>query len=543
MVASPMPSINAELRFQDQWQRKKQTPEQKRAAKKAKLDPDNWKSAKDVMDERQAAINKRKREEEGDISDSPMGDTEKPRADLDSQKPEAKKRKLADSTAEISACEEANAKLQETKEQRIQRKKEQKAEKKQRKKEKKAKLKEKLERQKARKKEAKQQKQPQKEGDSKSESMREVKSRTKANVKGKQPETSEDDGDDEDVAEVIDIDRGTAFAEGAPMDKDHLSSSSSDEETEEVFSPLHDSGVSSNSSIPPPTSDESMHTQPNSLASVQNGETEKNNPPQKVSQPLKSSPTSEEDPKQRLQAAISAFRAERKADSGPKSRSELLEQRRRQEERRRVEKNEQKRREKEEEARKQEEEIAKRFSPGGSGSLLGSPRSPIIDTDTDNFSFGRVAFADGSSLDPANSTATEAQKRKGPSDPATALKAAQAKQQRISGYDAEKRDNIHDKDMWINARKRAAGEKVKDDTSLLKKALKRHEGQKKRSEKEWTERKEGVKKSMHMKQKKRKENLEKRKDEKGQKGKKGKVKRPGFEGSFRGRTGGGKKKA
>ena len=48
---------------------------------------------------------------------------------------------------------------------------------------------------------------------------------------------------------------------------------------------------------------------------------------------------------------------------------------------------------------------------------------------------------------------------------------------------------------------------------------------------------------MHMKQKKRTENLEKRKDEKGQKGKKGKVKRPGFEGSFRGRTGGGKEKA
>ena len=494
------------------------------------------------MDERQAAINKRKREEEGDISDSPMVDPEKPKADLDLQNPKAKKRKLADSKAEAPASEEANTKSQETEEQRIQRKKEQKGEKKQRKKEKKAKLKEKLERQKARKKEAKQQKQPQNEEGSKSASVREVKSRTKAKVKGKQPEASEDDSDHEDVAKVIDIDRGTAFAEGAPMEDDHLSSNSSHEETEEVFSPLHDSGVSSSSSIPAPTSNESIHTQPNSSASVQNAEMEESKPPQKASQPLESAPASEEEPKQRLQAAISAFRAERKADSGPKSRSELLEQRRRQEERRRAEKKEQKRREKEEEARKQEEEIAKRFSPGGSGSLLGSPRSPIIDTDTNNFSFGRVAIADGSSLDPVNSTATELQKKKGPSDPATALKAAQAKQQRVSGYDAEKRDNIHDKDMWINARKRAAGEKVKDDTSLLKKALKRHEGQKKKSEKEWTERKEGVQKSMHMKQKKRTENLEKRKDEKGQKGKKGKVKRPGFEGSFRGRTGGGKNK-
>ena len=492
------------------------------------------------MDERQAAINKRKREEEGDISDSPMVDPEKPRADLDSQKPEAKKRKLADSKAEPLANEESSTTPQETEEQRIQRKKEQKAEKKQRKKEKKAKLKEKLERQKARKKEAKQQKQPQKEGESK-RSTKVVKSRTEANTKGKQPEASEDDSDDEDVAEVIDIDRSTAFAEGAPMEDDHLSSNSSDRETEEVFSPLHDSGVSSSSSIPPPTSDEPVHTQPTSTVSGEIAANKEKKAPKKVVQPPNSSSNSEEDPKQRLQAAITAFRAERKADSGPKSRSELLEQRRRQEERRRSEKKEQKRREKEEEARKQEEEMAKRFSPGGSGSLLGSPRSPIIDTDNSNFNFGRVAFADGSSLDPTNASATESQKKKGPSDPATALKAAQAKQHRISGYDAEKRENIHDKDMWMNARKRAAGEKVKDDTSLLKKALKRHEGQKKKSEKEWTERKEGVQKSMHLKQKKRTENLEKRKDEKGQKGKKGKVKRPGFEGSFRGRTGGGKK--
>ena len=109
----------------------------------------------------------------------------------------------------------------------------------------------------------------------------------------------------------------------------------------------------------------------------------------------KSDSTLVQDPRQRLQAAISAFRSERKADDGPKSRAELLEQRRRQEERRRAEKKEQKRREKEEATRNQEAEIAKRFSPGGSGSLLGSPRSPLIDSDSNNISFGRVAFGDG----------------------------------------------------------------------------------------------------------------------------------------------------
>jgi len=39
--------------------------------------------------------------------------------------------------------------------------------------------------------------------------------------------------------------------------------------------------------------------------------------------------------------------------------------------------------------------------------------------------------------------------------------------------------------MWLNAKKRAHGERVRDDTSLLKKALKRQESAKKKSEKEW----------------------------------------------------------
>ena len=45
---------------QDQWKRKKQTKEEARNAKRAKLDPENAKSAKDVMDEKAL---KRKREE------------------------------------------------------------------------------------------------------------------------------------------------------------------------------------------------------------------------------------------------------------------------------------------------------------------------------------------------------------------------------------------------------------------------------------------------------------------------------------------------
>lgn len=508
----------------------------------AKLDPDNWKSAKDVMDERQAAFLKRKREEDEELSDSLVGEPEAPKAEQDQAKPKTKKRKTADLNAQPSTDQDTKVTVPETEDERIQRKKEQKAAKKERKKEKKAKAKEKLDRQKARKQEAKQHQHH--ETSSKDKTKSQNRFQDSSNSKQGQSSENEENGED-DAAEAIEIDTEDVFTQGTPMLNDKSASSVSEPEVDEVFSPQHDSGNSSISSILLPSTEGLPKVQQPASPPV-----EATQPTEQITnlqQPLLRSEeqpglsTPSQDPKERLQAAISAFRAERKADDGPKSRAELLEQRRRQEERRRAEKKEQKRREKEEAARKQEEEIAKRFSPGGSGSLLGSPRSPLIDSDSNNFSFGRVAFGDGSTFDPANSSITDSHKKKGPSDPATALKAAQAKQQRVSGLDEQKRTTIHEKDMWANARKRAAGEKVKDDTSLLKKALKRHEGQKKKSEKEWKDRKEGVQKSVDMKQKKRTDNLAKRKEDKNHNGKK--VKRPGFEGSFRGRTGGGKRKA
>jgi hypothetical protein len=80
---------------------------------------------------------------------------------------------------------------------------------------------------------------------------------------------------------------------------------------------------------------------------------------------------------------------------------------------------------------------------------------------------------------------------------------------------------------------------------MLKKAVKRKEQAKKKSEKAWATRSEGVAKSMKDRQKKREENLKKRRDDKllGKAGKKKGAKKPkgraGFEGSFKV---GGKKK-
>ena len=265
--------------------------------------------------------------------------------------------------------------------------------------------------------------------------------------------------------------------------------------------------------------------------------------PADLDQSTAQQPSSDPDqltPQQRLEARIQALRDERKAD-GPdgrpaRNRQELLESRRRKEAERRAHKKELQRKAKEDERRRQEEEVVKRFSPGGSASLMGSPRSPK----DNNFSFNRVAFADGTQASSNLSSLVEGHRRKGASDPNTALQAAQNKASRLSGLDAGKRADIEDKDMWLNAKKRAHGEKVRDDTNLLKKALKRQEGQKSKSEKEWQGRIDGVEKGMEMRQRKRDENIEKRKAEKNAgKGKSGKgkgkkkIKRPGFEGSFK----------
>lgn len=255
-------------------------------------------------------------------------------------------------------------------------------------------------------------------------------------------------------------------------------------------------------------------------------------------------PTDPELLRSRLAARIEALRAARKAD-GPdgrpaRNRQELLEARRKKEEQRKAHKKELRLKAKIEEDAKREAALASaRDSPAS------SMMSPIIHSPEHNFSFGRVAFADGQELSEDLTALKNAPKKRGPQDAASALKATEKNRLRLAGLDETKRADIEEKDLWLNAKKRAHGEKVRDDTSLLKKTLKRKEKSKKKSEKEWSERKEGVAKSQAMKQKKREENLQKRRDGKGVKskgskgksvkGKNPKVKsRPGFEGSFKG---------
>ena len=240
--------------------------------------------------------------------------------------------------------------------------------------------------------------------------------------------------------------------------------------------------------------------------------------------------------KARLAARIEALRAARKAD-GPdgapaRNRQEFMDARRRKEEQRKAHKRELKLKAKEDE--KRDKEVA-----AASGATLQQVYSKEAAPEN-NFSFGRVAFSDGQQLDSGLSNLLNPRKRKGPQDPFTAIKAAENKRARLNGLDEEKRNDIEEKDLWLNARKRAHGEKIKDDPTLLKKTLKRKEKVKKKSEREWKERVEGVEKGKAIRQKKREENLRKRREEKEGKGKKKVVgksgkkvqRRPGFEGSF-----------
>ncbi|KXS99024.1 hypothetical protein AC578_6143 [Pseudocercospora eumusae] len=509
----------------EQWNRKKQTKEQKRAAKKAKLHPANQKSALDVMKEREL---KRKRE-------LGMQDDDDAEDIAETEQVSNKKQKKEPSAEDIQAKKKAVA--------------EKRKEKRDRKKEKTAAKKAKQEAKKAKKQDA---------------DLAEAHAESQQADGGADEESEEDDDDDDDdddaeandAADLEKVDFSGLAGSGDEQDED----AADDEEVAEASSVPT---TSSSSSITPPSAEENSEQAVTKQRKKPQLDVKTQQKPNQIPLPKCDAataattdiPSGTSSPKlqlpnvdqallqERLRKRIEELRAKRKAD-GPdgkpaKSRQELLDQRRKKEEQRKAHKKELRREAKEAEERRREEQLR------GSG----SPATDIFERrdsprpSENSFAFSRLAFDDGTAADASLSTLTDARKRKGPQDPKTALLAAQKKQARISGLDSGKKADIEEKDMWLNAKKRAHGERVRDDTSLLKKALKRKEKQKTKSEKEWKEREENITKAREAKQKKRETNLQKRRDEKGQKGKKkagssggakGKKKgRPGFEGRFK----------
>ncbi|KAF9967091.1 surfeit locus protein [Mortierella alpina] len=114
-------------------------------------------------------------------------------------------------------------------------------------------------------------------------------------------------------------------------------------------------------------------------------------------------------------------------------------------------------------------------------------------------------------------------KKRGPTDAQGQLKMVEAHNEKLAALqvaDPEKASALKEKDTWKKALQLAQGEKVKDDVKLLKKTIKREETFKKKSSKEWGERKSTVSKQKDHKQKRREENLKARIDAAKNKGKK-----------------------
>lgn len=158
------------------------------------------------------------------------------------------------------------------------------------------------------------------------------------------------------------------------------------------------------------------------------------------------------------------------------------------------------------------------------------PSADSIKMDGDVF-FGKLAVA-----------GNKDKKKKGPSDAKTQLKMLEAKQdklEKLKGENKSKAEELMEKEEWNKVLALATGEKLKDDTKLLKKTIKRQEKLKNKSGQEWNKRIEKVKYDEKKGIKKREENIKAKIDEKKNKKRGIKVKpvakksRPGFEGGKR----------
>ncbi|GAW13384.1 hypothetical protein ANO14919_027680 [Xylariales sp. No.14919] len=488
----------------DQWQRKKQTKAQAAEARRNKLDPDSAlnRSAKEVMDEQ--ARKKRKHNQMQDDDDDDWSEVE----GIEAEKPRQGMKKKA-------AKEAKKKQKQEAEEAELNEKGRHKEEKKAARKERKA------ERQRLREEEAEFNRRTVKGVNKIKLGKREDRSNALPDGETSQSDLTNKpvESTGEDAAEA-DKQMGTDHVNTHEAHDAESTTSRTDTPQSPVFD-VHGTPADSTGQAPSVTTSISS-TDPTS---------EK---PKHIKIPADSAVL-----RARLAARIQALRDARKADRDGKpirTREELLESRRQKQAERKAHKKELRKQAKLEEERKREEALASaRGSPGG---IL----SPNIDLEEQhNFAFGRVGFGDGSQLSHDLTHILNRTPKKGPSDPKTALLKFENQKKRLEAMDDEKRKDVEEKEAWLTARRRAEGEKIRDDEKMLKKAVKRKESTKKKSTKEWVARKEGVAKSMKDRQKKREENIRQRRDEKllGKAGRKKGAKkskgRAGFEGSFMGK--------
>ncbi|KAG5969625.1 hypothetical protein E4U58_001289 [Claviceps cyperi] len=510
----------------NQWNRKKQTKQEAAAARRGKLDPDSElnRNAKEVMDER--AQHKRKlreleeqenAENNGGDDDSVSDDSYEAMEGVEPERPgDGLKKKTEDSnkkqklmTDEVDQTEVPTETAEDpVKLSKKEAKRETKLEKKNEKKNEK-----KTEKKTENKAEEKTEKRP----DKKADKISDKKAEKKAEKKTHKPErnsTEAEATEKDDANSDIKRDESDQAAPLSVHAKGETATGESASESEPK-SPVFDK----HSEPVAETTAASTTTSPSS--------SEK---PQQIKIPADSSEV-----RARVAARIEALRAARNAKR-PQSRQQLLEERRTKQAQRAERKKEEKKKARQEAARLREEALASN-SPD-----VTSPTVELEDP-AGKFSFGRVAFADGTQMSHDLSYVLTKGKKKGPSDVKTALLKVQNQKKRLEEMAPEKRAEISEKEVWLTARRKAEGEKVHDSEARLKKAKNRKEAAERKSKKEWKERASGVGLAQKERQKKREENIKKRREDKllGKAGKKkGGAKkkkggRPGFEGSFGGR--------
>lgn len=223
--------------------------------------------------------------------------------------------------------------------------------------------------------------------------------------------------------------------------------------------------------------------------------------------------------KERLASKINLLKEKRKAPGsktgGPvKSREQMLAERKRKQE---YKQEKLKRKRAAEEADEEEDD-------GETSDKSDADNDDDMEEEANDVLFGNIQFKDGTRMtsDLKNiRSGIEQKKKKGPAnnDIKAHLLRLESKRRKLDQLSPEERKKAQEHSKWKGLIDQAEGIKLKNDEKLLKKALKRKERQKLKSEIEWKERKQVVKDTISARAKRREANLKARKENKGKKSK------------------------
>ncbi|KAF3915698.1 hypothetical protein AA313_de0209555 [Arthrobotrys entomopaga] len=460
----------------DQWKKRKQTKEESQAAKRAKLDPDQPVTVKEVEEER-ARVRSEREEKRRKLNED--GVAYETKSQMKARKKEEKRRERREKKKLEPKAQRGEKKTQ------VQDIDEDKDEDESEEEEEEATSVVAQETKKAQKKASKLVESPNKEQHHPAKRKEIKPNGVQLRVNGTQntgkaeiqkpksqptkPTNTKEQSDDGDS--------GGEEEDGISEDSHKMAQDDSDPEDMEEDNVSND-GSEAEDSIQPITGLTSTMDEDTNASPAPSNTTDTSTAQKSLAEKLKNSkdPAVQRQLKERLAKRIEELRQARKADGGeaPRTRTELMDQRRKRDELRKERKKQMRLQAKVEAAKAQES--ATDLKPNGVSKASAAPA---------NYSFGQVSFDDGDKLNSNLDAIKTAKKKRGPVDVLGALKQVEAKKTRLASMSDDKRADIQEKDRWSKALKMAAGEKLQDDEGLLKKSLKRQEKAKKKSEREW----------------------------------------------------------